>query len=116
MVENARRAGRSWLRPRRLLAVAALCVLLGGGGFVDGYSTHPQAKPYFDFFAKIGVSKDLMKPWLSSIDPITCAANLKDRKLLIMAASRDDVVPPSMATNRRGLRKYRRERNRQTPL
>ena len=37
MVENARRAGRSWLRPRRLLAVAALCVLLGLGLIAFGW-------------------------------------------------------------------------------
>lgn len=75
-----------------------VCVLLGGGGFVDGYAEHPLAKPYFQFFARLGIKKTLIKPWIAPIDPITSAANLKERKLLIMAASRDDVVPPSMAT------------------
>src|SRR4051794_11293674 len=75
-----------------------VCVLLGGGDFVEGYATHPQAKPYFDFFEKIGVRKSAIKPWIAPIDPITCAGNLKRRKLLILAASRDDIVPPLMAT------------------
>jgi hypothetical protein len=74
-----------------------VCVLLGGGGFVDGYAEHPQAKPYFQFFERIGITKNRIKPWIAPIDPITCAANLKERKLLILAASRDDVVPPVMA-------------------
>lgn len=74
-----------------------VCSLLGGGGFVDGYIDHPQAKPYFDFFTKLGVKREFWKWWVAPIDPLTCAANLKNRKLLILAASRDDVVPPSMA-------------------
>src|SRR5262245_24314977 len=37
MVENERRAGRKWLRPRRLLAVAALCILLGLGLLATGW-------------------------------------------------------------------------------
>jgi dienelactone hydrolase len=74
-----------------------VCVLLGGGGFAEGYATHPQARPYFDFLDKIGVKKSTIQSWIAPIDPITCAANLKQRKLLILAASRDDIVPPIMA-------------------
>jgi hypothetical protein len=37
MVENTGRAGRSWLRPRRILAIAALCVLLGLGLLAVGW-------------------------------------------------------------------------------
>ena len=74
-----------------------VCVLLGGGGFIDGYASHPLAKPWIAFFEGIGVKRDLMKKYIAPVDPITRAANLKRRKLLILAASRDDVVPPSMA-------------------
>lgn len=74
-----------------------VCVLLGGGGFVDGYAEHPVAAPYFKFFERVGLKRSLIKPWVAPIDPLTCAANLKKRKLLILAASRDDVVPPVMA-------------------
>lgn len=74
-----------------------VCVLLGGGGFVDGYSEHPLAKPWINFFQKLGLTKEAMKKQIAPIDPLTCAANLKQRKLLILAASRDEIVPPSMA-------------------
>jgi dienelactone hydrolase len=72
-------------------------VLLGGGGFIDGYANHPLAKKWFALFESLGGSRDALKKLLAPIDPITCAANLKERKLLILAASRDDIVPPSMA-------------------
>ena len=34
---------------------------------------------------------------IAPADPITCAANLKDRRLLMLAGKRDDIVPPKMA-------------------
>src|SRR5262245_37363633 len=36
MRESGGRVGRTWLRPRRILAVAALCLLLGLGLFATG--------------------------------------------------------------------------------
>src|SRR5262245_36057641 len=74
-----------------------VCVLLGGGGFVDGYADHPLAKPWFNLFTTFGGSKAAMKKVIAPIDPLTCAANLKERKLLILAASKDEIVPPVMA-------------------
>jgi dienelactone hydrolase len=74
-----------------------VCVLLGGGGFIDGYASHPRAAPYFKLFESVGLKKDYLKKFIAPIDPITCAANLKKRKLLILAASNDNIVPPSMA-------------------
>jgi dienelactone hydrolase len=74
-----------------------VAVLLGGGGFVDGYAGHPLAKKWLALFESLGGNRDVIKKMLAPIDPITCAANLKERKLLILAASRDDIVPPSMA-------------------
>lgn len=74
-----------------------VCVLLGGGNFVDGYENHPLASPWIKLLQLTGLSKASMKKYIAPIDPITCAANLKERKLLILAASKDEVVPPSMA-------------------
>jgi dienelactone hydrolase len=74
-----------------------VAVLLGGGGFVDGYAGHPLAKKWVALLESLGGNRNVIKKMLAPIDPITCAANLKERKLLILAASRDDIVPPSMA-------------------
>jgi hypothetical protein len=72
-------------------------VLLGGGGFVDTFWDHPTAKPYRKIFEALGGTKQQVTRLVAPIDPITCAANLKDRKLLIMAGKRDEVLPPQMA-------------------
>jgi dienelactone hydrolase len=69
-------------------------ILLGGGGLVDAYYDHPQAASYRRFWEAIGGNKEQVKRVLAPIDPITCAANLKDRKVLMIAGKRDDIVPP----------------------
>jgi dienelactone hydrolase len=72
-------------------------LMLGGGGLVDAYWDHPQAKPYIQVIALWGGDKDSLKKVIAPVDPITYAENLRKRDLLIIAASRDDVVPPAAA-------------------
>jgi dienelactone hydrolase len=76
-----------------------VAVLLGGGGFVDGYYHHPQAAPFVKAFEALGGTQEMAASFIAPIDPITCAANLKDRKVLIVAAKNDEIVPPGMAEN-----------------
>jgi dienelactone hydrolase len=75
-----------------------VCLMLGGGGLVDAYWDHPQAKPYLAMLAAIGADKETVKRAVAPADPITYADALKKRNLLMIAASKDDVVPPSAAT------------------
>ncbi|MBY0228031.1 MAG: prolyl oligopeptidase family serine peptidase [Gemmataceae bacterium] len=72
-------------------------VLLGGGNFVDGFAGHPLAAPFVTALELLGYKRDGIRKLLAPIDPITCAEKLKDRRLLILAASKDEIVPPSMA-------------------
>src|SRR6185437_4969130 len=72
-------------------------VLLGGGGFADGYYDHPKAERYRKLYETLGGSKEKLAAIIAPADPLTCAANLKDHKLLILAGKRDDIVPPKMA-------------------
>jgi dienelactone hydrolase len=72
-------------------------LLLGGGGLVDAYWDHPQAKPLLKALAVAGVDKEVAKKLIAPADPITYADQLKQRNLLMIAASRDDIVPPSAA-------------------
>lgn len=74
-----------------------VCLLLGGGGLVDAYWDHPQAKPYLKVLAELGVDKEAAKKAIAPADPITYAEQLKKRNLLMIAASRDDIVPPAAA-------------------
>jgi dienelactone hydrolase len=73
-----------------------VAVLLGGGGFVDAYYDHPQAAPYRKLYEALGGTKEQLAKVIAPVDPLTCAANLKERKLLILAGKRDEIVPPKM--------------------
>ncbi|HWG44336.1 MAG TPA: prolyl oligopeptidase family serine peptidase [Gemmataceae bacterium] len=72
-------------------------VLLGGGGFAEGYYDHPKAARYRKIYEALGGSKEKLAEIIAPADPLTCAANLKTHKLLILAGKRDDIVPPKMA-------------------
>jgi dienelactone hydrolase len=74
-----------------------VAVLLGGGGLVEGYYDHPQAAPFRTLWEAAGGTREKMAKLLAPADPLTCAANLRDRKVLIMAGKRDEIVPPKMA-------------------
>jgi len=77
--------------------LSRVAVLLGGGGLVDGFYDHPQAAPYRTAFEKLGGTKAMVAKLLAPVDPLTCAGNLKDRKVLIIAGKRDEIVPPRMS-------------------
>jgi dienelactone hydrolase len=74
-----------------------VAVLLGGGALVDAYYDDPRASSFRRFFEALGGTKEKLAAAIAPVDPITCAGNLKDRKLLIIAAKRDDIVPPKAA-------------------
>lgn len=77
--------------------IKRVVVLLGGADLVEGFWDHPQAAPYFKLLGAVGVSKKKAKEFIAPIDPITCAANLKDRKMLIIAGKKDEIIAPKMA-------------------
>jgi dienelactone hydrolase len=72
-------------------------LMLGGGDLVEAYWDNPRAKPFFTALSAFGADKETIKRAIAQADPITYAANLKNRNLLMIAASRDDVVPPAAA-------------------
>jgi dienelactone hydrolase len=74
-----------------------VAVLLGGGGFVDAFYDDPRGATLRKVWELTGGTKEKATKMIAPIDPITCAERLKKRKLLILAASRDEIVPPKMA-------------------
>ncbi len=72
-------------------------LLLGGGGLVDSFFDHPKARPIFQAVELFGLTKEKLKTMIAPADPLTYADRLRERKLLMIAASRDDVVPPAAA-------------------
>jgi len=74
-----------------------VAILLGGGGLVDAFYDHPQARPYRAVYETLGGSKERVKELLAPVDPLTMADRLRGRRVLMLAASRDEIVPPSAA-------------------
>jgi dienelactone hydrolase len=75
--------------------VRSACLLLGGGGLVESFSEHPKAGLILTALSAAGITKEKLKALIDPVDPLTYADRLKGKRLLLIAASRDDVVPPS---------------------
>jgi dienelactone hydrolase len=76
--------------------VKNVCLMLGGGGLVDAYYDHPLAKQYLPLVELVG-GKAAVKAIIDPVDPLTYARQLKEKNLLMICASRDDIVPPKAA-------------------
>ncbi len=74
-----------------------VCMILGGGGLVDAYYDHPKAKAVTEWIDLVG-GKNLVKKLIAPVDPITYAAQLKSKNLLMIAAKHDEIVPPKAAS------------------
>jgi dienelactone hydrolase len=72
-------------------------VLLGGGGLVEAYYDDPKAALWRAVWEALGGTKEKLIALIAPADPLTCAANLRDRRVLIIAGKRDDIVLPRMA-------------------
>jgi len=72
-------------------------ILLGGGGLVDAYYDDPRGATFRKIWETLGGSKDKLVKLIAPVDPLTCAANLKDRDVLMIAGKRDEIVPPKCA-------------------
>ncbi|MGF1579687.1 MAG: alpha/beta hydrolase family protein [Gemmataceae bacterium] len=79
--------------------LSRVAILLAGGGLAEGLYNHkhPEAAKYRKLYESFGGNKKLLQILLAPVDPLTCAANLKNRKVLMVAAKRDEVVPAAMA-------------------
>jgi dienelactone hydrolase len=76
-----------------------VCVLLGGGGFVDAYYNDSRVVPFRVAYELTGGNRKKIENLLAPVDPITHADLLKGRKVLIVGAKHDEIVPPKMAEN-----------------
>ena len=76
-----------------------VAILLGGGGLVEAYYNHPEGATYRKIWEALGGSSKKLADLIAPVDPLTCAANLKNHRVLFIAGKRDEIVPPS-ATER----------------
>ncbi|MCU0702941.1 MAG: alpha/beta hydrolase family protein [Fimbriiglobus sp.] len=75
--------------------VKNVCLLLGGGGLVDAFGKHPEGGPILALLSVVGITPAKLRRLIGPVDPLTYADTLKGKKLLLVGASRDDVVPPA---------------------
>jgi cephalosporin-C deacetylase-like acetyl esterase len=73
-----------------------VCLMLTAGGLVDAFYDHPKAEPYRPIVDAVG-GRFTLKLLIAPVDPLTYAKQLKDKNLLMICASRDDILPPSAA-------------------
>lgn len=71
-----------------------VAILLGGGGLVDAFWTNQRGQGVVAMLSCVGVTKEQFRPLIDPMDPLSYASYLKDRKLLLVGAKQDDVVPP----------------------
>lgn len=74
--------------------IHSACLLLGGGGLVDAFYNHPRAQVVALALLAVGITKEKLARQIAPVDPLTYADRLKEKKLLLIGASRDDIVPP----------------------
>lgn len=72
-----------------------VAIVLGGGGVVDAFYDHPQGAPLRAIWEGLGGTKEKLQNLVAIADPITRAENLKNRDVLMIAAAKDEIVPPS---------------------
>jgi dienelactone hydrolase len=77
--------------------LSRVAVLLGGGGLVNAYYDDPRATAFRQLWEALGGTKEKLAELIAPADPLTYAANLKERQVLIIAGKRDDIVPPKAA-------------------
>jgi dienelactone hydrolase len=77
--------------------IQRLAVLLGGGGLVDAYWNDARAAPFRTAWTALGGTREQLEALIAPADPLTCAANLRDRRVLMIAARRDEIIPPRAA-------------------
>jgi dienelactone hydrolase len=68
-------------------------ICLGGGGLADSFYDNPRAAPYRKLWEAIGGTREQVIRLLARYDPLTCAGNLRDRKVLMIAARHDEIIP-----------------------
>lgn len=75
--------------------LSRVALLLGGGGLIEAFYDRQEVWPIRVAWEALGGSRAKLAAKLACADPLTCADNLKNRKLLLIGAKRDEIVPPS---------------------
>jgi dienelactone hydrolase len=72
-----------------------VAIVLGGGGVVDAFYDHPKGAAIRAVYEGLGGTKAALQERIAIADPLTRATNLCDRQVIMIGASRDEIVPPA---------------------
>ncbi|MGL6075416.1 MAG: alpha/beta hydrolase family protein [Fimbriiglobus sp.] len=75
------------------------CLLLGGGGLVDAFSTHPAGGIVTEALKAAGLTREGLQKIIATVDPLTYAEQLKTKRLLLIGAKNDEIVPAKAMQN-----------------
>ena len=77
-----------------------VAVVLGGGNFADFLWANEtdRAKKFRARWLAAGETQESFREVLSQIDPVTYGHLLKGRRVLMIAAKNDEIIPPASAT------------------
>ncbi len=75
--------------------VKRTAILLAGGGLHDILWDSPESDRYKKLWVAAGRSKEDLRKLTEPYDPLTYAANLKGKRVLMMAGNVDDIVLPA---------------------
>jgi dienelactone hydrolase len=73
------------------------CFLLAGGDLHEVLWEMPESAKYKKMWVESGRTKDDLRALTERFDPVTYAARLKGKRILMMAGNVDEVVPPASA-------------------
>lgn len=78
-------------------AIDRAALLLAGGNLAEILWTMPEAKRYREIWIAAGRTKEDLRAITKPFDPLTYAARLRGKRILMMAGKTDDTIPPECA-------------------
>lgn len=78
-------------------ALSTGAFLLAGGDLAEIFWNMPEARKYRDLWVESGRTKADLERLTHDFDPLTYAHKLKNKRILMIAGSVDEVIPPASA-------------------
>jgi cephalosporin-C deacetylase-like acetyl esterase len=75
--------------------ISKVCPILAGGDVGELAWESPEVRSVRDGWVEQGGTKESLVELLKTIDPVTYAANLRGRQILMLNAAHDEVIPRS---------------------
>lgn len=71
----------------------SVCLMLAGGDIAQVGWSSPELRRLRERWIKSGGTKETLNELLKDVDPVTYGENVRERRILMLNASRDEVIP-----------------------